>query len=134
MEDIRWKQRFENFEKAYKTFQRAFDELKTQKNNFLYKIGYIKSYEMIFELSWKTMKDFLSYAQGVQITFARDILKEAFANEIIENWDMWIQMLEDRNLTVHTYNEDTANLVIKKIEKDYSPVITQLYNYLKGQI
>ncbi len=134
MDDIRWKQRFENFEKAFNNFKMTLNELKQNKDSFIYKMAVIKAYEMIFELSWKTMKDYLFYAAGIKLLFPRDILKDAFAYEIIDNWDIWIKMLDDRNLTVHTYNEDIADLVIEKIEQDYSPAITQIYNYLKGKI
>lgn len=133
MADIRWKQRFQNFEKAYNNFLLALNALKQNQDNIIYKMAIIQAYEMVFELSWKTMKDFLDI-QGIKTNFPREVLKEAFAHEIIENGDIWIKMLDDRNLTAHAYDEEKANIVVNEIKDNYSSAIEQVYNYLKGNL
>lgn len=133
MTDIRWKQRFENLKKAYSNFNLVLKELKGNKNSIVHKMAIIQTYKMVFELSWKTMKDFLSF-RGISVDFPRDVIKEAFAYEIIEDGEVWIKMLDNRNLTAHVYDENKAELVIETIEKFYSPAITQVFNYLKGKI
>ena len=133
MNDIRWKQRFENFEKAYNNFKMVLNALKQNEESFIHKIAAIKAYEMIFELSWKTLKDYLT-EEGVIVNFPRDTIKEAFAFEIIDNGEVWIKMLDDRNLTSHTYDEQKANLVVNDIKNKYSPALEQAYNYLKGKL
>jgi nucleotidyltransferase substrate binding protein (TIGR01987 family) len=131
--DIRWKQRFENFEKAYLNFLTVIEALNEKPDNIINKMAIIQAYEMVFELGWKTAKDFLT-EQGVEANFPREVIKEAFAYEIIDNGEIWIKMLEDRNLTVHTYDEVKANLIVSNIKKNYFFAIKQLYNYLKGKL
>ena len=133
MTDIRWQQRFENFEKAYNNFLIVIEALKESPENIINKMAIIQAYEMVFELGWKTTKDFL-IKQGVEVSFPREVIKEAFAYEIIDNGEIWIKMLDDRNLTVHTYDEAKANAVISDIKNIYFFEIEQLYNYLKGKL
>lgn len=133
MQDIRWKQRFQNFEKAYNNFLLALNALKENQDSIIYKMAIIQSYEMVFELSWKTMKDYM-YIQGIRTNFPREVIKEAFAGEIIDDGDTWIKMLDDRNLTAHTYDEEKANIIVNEIKDKYACAIEQVYNYLKGQL
>lgn len=143
MPDIRWKQRFENFEKAYNNFKLtlnalALKELENFSSNqntgiIIYKMAIIQAYEMAFELSWKTVKDFLT-EQGIKTNFPREVIKEAFAYEIIDDGEVWIKMLDDRNATSHTYDEEKANLVVDDIRNKYFYAIEQVFNYLKGEL
>jgi len=141
--DIRWKQRFENFEKAYNNLKltlnasalKELERLPLNQNtsNIIYKMAIIQAYEMAFELSWKTVKDFLN-EQGIKTNFPREVIKEAFAYEIIEDGEAWIKMLDDRNATSHTYDEEKANLVVDEITTKYFYAIEQVFNYLKGKL
>ncbi|MDD3012363.1 MAG: HI0074 family nucleotidyltransferase substrate-binding subunit [Candidatus Gastranaerophilales bacterium] len=133
MDDIRWRQRFQNFDKAYNNFKLTLNALRANQDNIIYKMAIIQAYEMVFELSWNTMKDFLDI-QGIKTNFPREVLKEAFAREIIEDGDIWIKMLDDRNLTAHAYDEEKANIVVNEIKDKYSLAIEQVYNYLKGNL
>jgi len=124
---IRWRQRFQNLQKAYLQFESAvlnFDNL-TQ----LEKEGLIQRYEYTFELSWKTVKDYLE-AKGVNVLFPRDVIKEAFHYGIIEDGELWLDMLEKRNLLAHTYDEKRFNIAMKKINQEYYHAISQVYKYL----
>lgn len=132
MDDIRWKQRFQNLEKAYNNFTLTLNALKENQDNIIYKMAIIQAYEMVFELSWKTMKDFLDI-QGIKTNFPREVLKEAFSYEIIENGEIWIKMLDDRNLTAHAYDEVKANIIVNEITDNYASAIEQVYTYLKGK-
>ena len=127
--DIRWKHRFQNFEKAFLHLQSAV--LKTNLSD-LEKAGLIQIYEFTFELGWKTVKDFLE-EKNVEVKFPRDTIKEAFKYEIIEQGDIWMDMLEKRNLMSHTYDETTAELAYKLITQTYFKAIEQVYNKLKAE-
>jgi len=133
MVDIRWKQRFQNFEKAYGNFKLVLDALNQNPDSIVNKMAIIQAYEMVFELGWKTMKDYL-YSQGIETNFPREAIKEAFASEIIEDGEIWIKMLDDRNLTVHTYDEEKANIVVKEIKDNYFSAINQVFTYFKGKV
>lgn len=131
MTDIRWKQRFKNFEKAYNLLKEGLD-LNIKNLSNLEKEGVIQRFEYTFELAWKTVKDYLEF-EGIKVNFARDAIKEAFAAEIIDNGEVWIDMIEGRNLTSHTYDEAKTNEILEKIDTIYFKEIDQVYNYLKGK-
>ncbi|HSA07615.1 MAG TPA: HI0074 family nucleotidyltransferase substrate-binding subunit [Candidatus Gastranaerophilales bacterium] len=133
MQDVRWKQRFANFERAFSNFIIVLNGLKENQDNLIYKMATVQAYEMVFELSWKTLKDFLK-EKRVQVEFPRDVIKESFAYEIIEDGEIWIKMLDDRNATVHTYDEQKANEVVNDIKNKYYPAIEQVYNYFKKEL
>ncbi len=126
--NIRWRQRFENFTKAFEQFKSAFMNYKNLSD--LEKEGLIQRFEYNFELAWKTLKDYLE-AQGIIAKFPREVIKEAFKNEIITDGDIWMEMLDNRNLSVHTYDEEIFKILTNKIAGDYFNAIQQVYNYLK---
>jgi nucleotidyltransferase substrate binding protein (TIGR01987 family) len=127
--DIRWKQRFENLQSAYQLLLDAISVIQQAADNKLIRAALIKAFEMTFELSWKTLKDYLNY-NGIDVKFPRDIIKQAFANEIIMDGQLWIDMLEDRNLMSHTYDEARAQEAIEHICLHYLTGLTQLHDYL----
>jgi len=128
--EIRWKQRFQNFEKAYQSFGRI---ISIETPNEAERMGLIQSFEIVFELSWKTLKDYLS-AQGYLEKTPRSVLKVAFRDGIISNGHDWIEALESRNETVHTYNDDMAEKLDKKIREIYAPIIHDLYSHLQQEL
>ena len=99
--EIRWKQRFVNFEKAFQTLERT---VVIENPSEAERGGLIQFFEVAFELSWKTLKDYLE-AGGFQVKSPREVLKQAFQSGIIQDGHAWMEALEDRNLTAHTYNE-----------------------------
>jgi len=128
--EIRWKQRFQNFEKAFLQLKKGVNSYENLDE--LAKEGLIQRFEYTFELSWKTIKDFLE-AKGVTAKFPRDTIKNAFQTEIIDNGELWINMLNDRNLMAHTYDENNFNKALNNITKLYFAEIEKLYNFLKNE-
>lgn len=122
MTDVRWKQRFQNFERACALLERtaAKPDLSEAERG-----GLIQFFEMAFELSWKLLKDYLT-SEGYEITSPRDAIKQAFQSRLIREGGVWLIALEDRNLTTHTYDEATALRVEKKIREDYFPLLQSL--------
>lgn len=131
--DIRWHQRFNNLENAHKNLIEMLDLLNKEPSNKAYKLAVIQSYEMDIELTWKTLKDYLNYL-GYKVQAPREVIKQAFAAEIIEDGEVWFQMLEDRNLTSHIYDEAKAQEVVNDINEHYFVKLTSLYNFLKGKL
>jgi nucleotidyltransferase substrate binding protein (TIGR01987 family) len=122
--DIRWKQRFQNFEKAFLLLERT---LEIKKPSEAEKGGLIQFYEMAFELAWKLMKDYLDEL-GFTVNSPREAIKQAFQSGIIEEGQGWIDALEDRNITTHTYDEATAEKVVSTIRAFYFPMLRQFYS------
>lgn len=129
-DEIRWKQRFNNFEKSLKFLKDAVYRTHLSE---LEKAGVIQTYEFTFELAWKTVKDYLE-EKGVSVKFPRDTIKEGFRYEILEDGDLWIDMLEKRNLMSHAYDEAKAEIAYKLIINEYFKMLEQLYNKLKEEL
>lgn len=125
---IRWHQRFQNFEKAYLLLERT---LKIDNPSEAERGGIIQFYEIAFELSWKLMKDFLE-STGIDSQGPRGVIKNAFSENIIVDGHAWIEALDDRNLTVHTYDEAIAREVETRIRKEYFPLLEKLYQWMKN--
>ena len=114
--DSRWRQRFSNFNKAFVQLTKFIDR---DSLNNLEEQGLIQSFEYNHELAWKTQKDFLE-SRGVSELFgSRDVVREAFKLGLITKGDVWLEMINDRNLTSHTYNEATTQKIISHIVQDY---------------
>jgi nucleotidyltransferase substrate binding protein (TIGR01987 family) len=129
-EDIRWIQRFSNFERAFLLLQ---DSLNTEQLSILERAGLIQFFEMTFELAWKLLKDY-EETEGLIVKTPREAIKQAFQSGLISNGHDWIDALQDRNLTAHTYNEETAIAVEAKIRSKYFQLLAEVYAYFKNKI
>jgi nucleotidyltransferase substrate binding protein (TIGR01987 family) len=120
--DIRWQQRFANLDKALHRLREALDATAKEPNNHLYQIALIVAFQFTFELSCKTLKDYLIY-NGVKVSLPREVIKQAFQHQIIQDGQVWTQMLEDRHLIKCVYEERTALAAGKSIRERYAPAI-----------
>lgn len=120
--EVRWKQRFQQFSKAFLLLQSG---VMIEKLSLIERAGLIQFFEMAFELGWKLLKDYQE-AEGVNIGSPRDAIKLAFQAKLIAAGHDWIEALDDRHLTTHTYNEQTALEVEQKIRQTYYPFLQTL--------
>ena len=127
--EIRWKQRFNNLTLAFDKLESAVNNV--EKLSLLEKEGMIQRFEYTFELSWKTLKDYLE-SVGVEAKFPRDTIKEAFKSDLIDDGDVWIKMLDKRNLLAHCYDEAIFNQVVELITDEFYPQIKSLHQALKA--
>jgi len=134
VDDIRWMQRFDNFKRALKQLDKVMLLLEKRELTELEEQGVIQAFEYNHELAWKVLKDFYEY-QGVQsMQGGRDAVKEAFNKGLIVNGEVWFDMIKKRNLTVHTYNEETTEQILAAIVDVYYPEFVQLKNKLQARI
>lgn len=126
---IRWKQRFQNLEQAFSQLQKGI-AITTPSD--IEKQGIIKSFEFTFELAWKTLKDYLEN-QSVPVQFPRDVIKQAFHYQLVTNGDVWIDMLDKRNLMAHTYDGTAANEALRYISGPFFTALQQLMTTLEGK-
>lgn len=118
--DIRWHQRFSNYRKALSQIREAGELSKQRELSNLEKQGLIHAYKYTHELAWKTLKDFLKYRGSTEQIFgSKDATREAFNNNLIANGEIWMQMIQSRNLTSHTYNEEQVEEIVELILKQY---------------
>ena len=116
-QDVRWKQRFSNYKKALGQLGKFIDKGKL---NELEEQGLIKSFEYTFELAWNVMKDYFTYVQAEQnVLGSRDAIQLAFNRGLINEGKIWMDMLDSRIKSSHTYNEDTAREIADKIVWQY---------------
>jgi nucleotidyltransferase substrate binding protein (TIGR01987 family) len=111
MKDVRWKQRFSNFMKAFLFLKSAVEK---ESYDELQAAGLVQSFEFTFELAWKTLKDYQTM-MGLTVNFPREVIKEAFKGELIVDGHMWINVLDQRNELTHRYNEQQAKKAIRVI-------------------
>lgn len=117
--DVRWRQRFQSFRKAFAQLlaatrladERALSELEQQ--------GLIQAFEFTHELAWNALKDFLESRGATALYGSKDVTREAFAKGLIANGDEWMAMIQARNRSSHTYNEKTANEIAAAIRTSF---------------
>ena len=130
LKEIRWKQRFVNFDKSYKLLKKySNQEITTE----LERAGIIQFFEMTFELAWKVLKDYLE-SEGYMVKSPRETVKQAFQIGLIDNGHIWIDALSNRNLTTHTYDEELATKMTSEILNAYLPELDKLYNKLSEEL
>ncbi len=133
MEDIRWKQRFDNFDRAF-ILLREVNDRGVETLSQLEKEGAIQRFEFAFELAWKTLKDYLEQ-DGVIVKPAtpRNVIKEAFAASLIDDGQVWIDMMLHRNLLSHTYNSKIFDEVLKVVAERYFAAFDKLHEFFITQ-
>ena len=120
-QDNRWRQRFENFSKAYPLLVRASV---IEQPSEIEKMGLIQAFEIVFELAWKVLQDYLN-AQGYQTVGPRQAIKQAYQDALISEGHLWLEALMDRNQTAHIYDENKINTVVQHIKVSYLSFLQQ---------
>ena len=117
--DIRWVQRFRNYEKALNQLRAGVELSRTRELSALEQQGLIQAFEFTHELAWNTLKDFLESRGAFDLFGSRDVTRAAFSAGLIENGEVWMTMITSRNQTSHTYNEDTVEGITTAVINDY---------------
>jgi nucleotidyltransferase substrate binding protein (TIGR01987 family) len=127
--DIRWEQRFSNYRKALGQLEKfvSKDELSELEEQ-----GLIKAFEYTFELAWNTLKDYLEYQSILNVSGSRDAIREAYKINLIGDGEEWMNMIVSRNLTSHSYNEDTAEEIADAVINTYFALFKNLEEKLES--
>jgi len=125
-DDIRWKQRFTNFKKAFLQLKQAVETYDDNAEDII-KEGIIQRFEFTHELAWKVMKDFLEYEGYQNINGYRSATRQAFNIGLIDERQVWMNMIESRNRTVHTYHEDVLKMEYKNVTSTYFLCFSSFY-------
>lgn len=121
MQDIRWKQRFNNFLKAFLTLTEAVELAQARPLSRLEQQGLIQGFEFTHELAWNVLKDYLENKGISGLIGSKDATRTAFKNGLIGQGEDWMKMIESRNLTSHTYNLETAREIADDIIARFYP-------------
>ena len=128
--DIRWKQRFRNFSRAFSLLREAL-ELQPSQLNQLEKEGIIQRFEYTFELAWKVLKDVME-SDGIALDqiSPKAVVRQAYSAKYIDNPEVWLNMIGDRNLMSHTYDFTKFEAVINTLRESYLPELEAFYHDL----
>lgn len=129
MKEVRWKQRFSNFEKAMAHLSEA---VALGRYDALTQAGLIQMFEVAFELAWKTLKDRLEF-EGQVAQSPREVIKLAFQNNLLSQGEVWIEALDNRNLLSHTYDQKMSDEARELIRSRYFSLLKNLYDRLKKE-
>ena len=117
--DIRWKQRLQNYKKALRTMESAVELAAARELSDLEKQGVIQGFEFTFELAWNLMKDYLEEQGITEIIGSKNAIRQAFNKGLIEDGQIWMEMIESRNASSHSYDEELAKYLQQKITGVY---------------
>lgn len=112
--------RFDNYTKAVDRLREVIALYDVNKDipmmNNIIRDSLIQRFEICYELSWKAIKEYMIF-EGYEIgTSPRSILKAAYQNELLDSEELWLNMISDRNVASHEYNEDYINEVALRIQ------------------
>ncbi len=129
--DIRWQQRFANFCQALDQLETFFQPPALNERE---RQGLIKAFEYCFELGWNTLRDLLLAEGNAGLIGSRDTLRLAFRVGLVRDGESWLAMVQDRNLTSHTYNRSTAEQVSEPVGTRYLPCFRELRLVLNERV
>ena len=132
--DIRWKQRFQNYNNALAQLSEAVDLQNHRPLSNIEKQGFVKAFEFTHELAWNVNKDYFSYQGDVRIMGSRDATREAFQKEIITDGNGWMSMIKTRNKAVHTYDEAIVREIIESTISTYYPLFVDFQKKMQERI
>lgn len=95
--------------------------------------GVIQRFEFCTELAWKAAREYLLDQGHVEINSPKSTLRQAYADGVISDQAGWLQLLDDRNLTSHIYNEATAGEIFRRIQTSHRALLQALSDYLSGE-
>lgn len=126
-EDIRWIQRFNNYQKALARLGDAVALTEERELSDLEQQGLIQGFEFTFDLAWKTLQDYLRHHKRPNDNGGPNvIITQALEDGIIKGVDLWKAMKKSRDLTSHSYDEETADDIAENIVDTYHGLLIQL--------
>lgn len=131
-QDVRWKQRFQNYEKAFGRLVRAIEVVKATPDDDLLQSGLVQTYEYTFELALKTLKDYLE-SKGFLLRSPRETIRQGFQSGFIANAEDWLQALADRNLIDHIYDDEVMARVLKDVFERYFFILQEFNTSFKAK-
>lgn len=113
--DVRWRQRFDNFERALQVLERGVELARQRPLSELEQQGLIQGFEFTHELAWNLLKDYLQHQGIASIIGSRDATRLAFQNDLISDGEGWMAMIKARNQSSHTYNLEQAQAIASDV-------------------
>ena len=121
--DIRWQQRLDNYQRALRQLQSAVTLSQTRALSELEQQGMVQAFEFTHELAWKVMKDYFAYQGRTGIKGSRDATSLAIEFNLLNDGDCWLEMIESRNQSVHTFDCSVAERIAGRICTSYTALL-----------
>ena len=125
--DLRWKQRFVHYDQSFGNLSELIQLSQTRSLSKYEDAGLIQYFEISFDLAWKLLKDYLEAQGFVDIVGSKSAIRKAFQNNLIPNGEIWMVMVEARNLTSHVYSQEAAIAISEKIKVSFYSELQMLY-------
>lgn len=126
----RWIQRFQNFEKALAVFQARCTDVQENPLSAKYyetcRMALVQAFEIIIELSWKTLKDYLEAQGYAEVQNGKKAFRQAFQDGLIDDGELWLKAIDLRNITSHTYDMKILEDVIDFLTSDFLSALLEL--------
>lgn len=136
--DMRWKQRFYNYQSALSRLEEAasivsesISEPLPREAVQLLKEGLLQRFEFTQELAWKVIKDYLLYQGTEGIMGSRDAFRTALKLGLISD-ERWLNSITDRNITSHAYDESEAGIIYDNVIKVYIPLFKEFQQKMES--
>ncbi|GHU40750.1 nucleotidyltransferase [Clostridia bacterium] len=137
-EQVRWKQRFCNFSRAFLRLRDALYEKELEDFDELQQEGIVQRFEYTFELFWKTLKDYLEQeGVAIEVISPKYVISAAASSKVLEHMgadgELLLEMVRSRNLMSHTYDFDSFRTVLTKVKNEYFGQMDRAYTYFLKQ-
>jgi nucleotidyltransferase substrate binding protein (TIGR01987 family) len=130
-QDIRWKQRFENYAKAFQSLKEAVEQ---DNLNELERNGLIQRFEFTLDLSWKVLKDYLQEKGFVFNPTPKDTLRLAQQSEVIDYAQELIDGIDIRNELSHDYSGEKFKRSERVLREETFPALQKLYEFFEDEV
>jgi nucleotidyltransferase substrate binding protein (TIGR01987 family) len=114
--DIQWQQRFSSYQRSLAQLTKFIEH---KPFNELEELGLIQSFKCTHDLAWKLLKDFLNDRGNHDIYDSRETTRAAFNLGLIDKGEVWMEMIQDRDRTSHTYNQEIAKEIATHITEHF---------------
>lgn len=122
----KWERKYRNYHKALSRLAEIVNTAKKRELNDFERDGLIQRFEFTHECAWKLMKSYAEYKDIQGIGGSKDATRYAVDLDLVENGNIWMQMIKSRNETSHNYNGDVADDVIENILNLFFPEMVKL--------
>lgn len=123
--------KLQNYQNALARLQESLEEAKTS-NSLTVRDGVIQRFEFTAELAWKTAREYLLTLEITDINNPKNVMSEAYHNQLITDESGWLQILRDRNSTSHIYDEEEATEIFHRIATAHIKLFDELLNKLQA--
>lgn len=133
-EPDRWKLRLENLRSAEELLREGIERLHDGKLDELSQAGLIQRFEFTWELAWKTLRDFMfASGQEIDVPTPINVIRTAFALNLIAQADDWVDAMRLRNALSHEYDAARSTAALDTIANRYAPLIAALVGRLDNE-